>query len=182
MKKQVLFIQGAGAGAHEEDSKLVASLQKALGVDYEVWYPEVPNEDDPDKDVWMSQIEDEIAASDDQIILVGHSVGGYILIKYLSEGGPAKKPITGLFIIAAPFPGGDENWQIEGFSLPENFGAKLPAEAKIFLYHSPDDQTVPFAHLALYAKALPKAIVRQTSGGHQLNNDLSIVANDIKTL
>lgn len=179
MKKQVLFIQGAGEGAHEEDSKLVASLQKTLGVDYEVRYPTAPDEDDPDPDAWMSQIEREIAASDGPIILAGHSVGGYILLKYLSERGQSNKPIPGIFIIAAPYPGGDENWHFEGFSLPENFGAKLPANTKIFLYHSPDDQTVPFAHLALYGKALPKALVRQTSGGHQLNNDLSIVAKDI---
>lgn len=182
MKKQVLFIQGAGAGAHEEDNKLVASLQTALGDGYEVRYPEMPNEDDADSEAWALQIEKEIAASEGGIIVAGHSVGGYILIKYLTESSRPKRPITGVFIIAAPFPGGDENWRFEGFTLPENFGARLPAEAKIFLYHSPDDQTVPFPHLALYGKAIPKAVVRQTSGGHQLNNGLSIVAMDVKEL
>jgi hypothetical protein len=36
MKKQVLFVQGAGQGAHEEDAKLAASLGKELGPGYEV--------------------------------------------------------------------------------------------------------------------------------------------------
>ena len=41
MKKQVLFIQGGGDGGYEADTKLVASLQKALGKDYEISYPRI---------------------------------------------------------------------------------------------------------------------------------------------
>jgi len=179
MKRHVLFLQGGGNGAHEEDSKLVASLQKELGADYEVEYPRM-HEDAPDYEDWKVQISKEISGLHDEMILVGHSIGGYILIKYLSEEGSPNKAIIGICIIAAPFPGGDENWQFEGFSLPENFGAKLPADAKIYFYHSRDDQSVPFAHVALYSKELPMATVRETIGGHQLNNDLSVVAKDIR--
>jgi hypothetical protein len=45
VKKQVLFIQGAGAGAFKEDEKLAESLQKSLGSDYRVHYPAMPDED-----------------------------------------------------------------------------------------------------------------------------------------
>jgi uncharacterized protein len=182
VKKQVVFIQGGGAGAYEADGKLLASLRRALRANYEVKYPKMPNEDQPDYDSWGLQINKELAALDGEIILVGHSVGGYILIKYLTEGNVPKKQIIGICLIAAPYPGGDENWQFEGFSLSEDFGTKLPKDAKVFLYHSPDDQIVPFTHMALYAKKLTQATVRQTSGGHQLNNDLSIVAKDLKDL
>jgi hypothetical protein len=42
---------------------------------------------------------------------------------------------------------------------------------------------VPFAHLALYRQKLPQAAVCEiVSGGHQLNNDLTVVAKDIKSL
>jgi hypothetical protein len=42
---------------------------------------------------------------------------------------------------------------------------------------------VPFAHLAIYAKKLPQATIREFDGrGHQFNNDLSEVAADIKSL
>jgi len=41
MKKNVLFIHGAGEGAYEEDRLMVASLQDALGAAYEVHYPRI---------------------------------------------------------------------------------------------------------------------------------------------
>ena len=40
MKKPVLFIQGAGEGAYEEDRKLADSLQDALGAEYQVFVSE----------------------------------------------------------------------------------------------------------------------------------------------
>ncbi|HLW02957.1 MAG TPA: alpha/beta fold hydrolase [Ktedonobacterales bacterium] len=179
MGKEVVFIQGGGDGAYEVDRKLAASLQQALGTDYAVRYPQMPNEGDPDYVLWKGHIHREIAALQGEGILVGHSVGGYILVKYVSQEPLPDKPIRGICLIATPYPGGDEQWQFEGFSLPEGFGYKLPSNARIFLYHSPDDQTVPFAHMELYATHIPDAIVRETAGGHQLNNDLSVVADDI---
>lgn len=182
MNRQVLFIQGGGDGAYAEDAKLVESLRRELGDDYAVVYPQMPDEGSPDYDAWKAKISQELAALNGEIILIGHSVGGYILVKYLSEENDPQKPIIGIGIIAAPYPDGDENWHYEGFTLPEHFGANFPKGAKVFLYHSRDDQTIPFAHVSLYANEIPGAVVRQVSGGHQLGNDLSAVAADIKSL
>jgi len=45
-----------------------------------------------------------------------------------------------------------------------------------------DDTTVPFAHVKLYAKAIPRAIVRALPNrDHQLCNDLRDVAQDIES-
>jgi hypothetical protein len=62
MKQQILFIQGGGEGAYEADGKLVASLRNALGVAYEVLYPQMPNESDPDYGPWKGQIKKELSA------------------------------------------------------------------------------------------------------------------------
>jgi hypothetical protein len=35
---------------------------------------------------------------------------------------------------------------------------------RVFLCHSRDDDVVPFGHLALYARALPQATVRELDG------------------
>jgi uncharacterized protein len=51
----------------------------------------------------------------------------------------------------------------------------------VFLYHSRDDEVVPFAHLALYEAKLRQAAVRRFDGrGHQFRGDLSEVAGDIR--
>ena len=181
MNKQVMFIQGAGKGAHREDEKLVASLRRLLGREYDVHYPAMQNEDDPDYETWKVQIEKNLLELEGVVIVVGHSVGASILIKCLTE--VDTKKIAGIFLIAAPFWGG-EGWKYEGYetlALPEGHANQLPSNAPIFFYHSRDDEIVPFAHLALYAQKFPEATIRElNAGGHQLNNDLSEVAEDIK--
>jgi hypothetical protein len=92
MTKQILFIQGGGAGTHDDwDSKLVASLARELGQGYDIRYPRMPNEADPSYPAWKTALEHEIAALDDAAILVGHSLGGTILINALAEQAPVRK-------------------------------------------------------------------------------------------
>jgi predicted alpha/beta hydrolase family esterase len=184
VRRQILFIQGGGSGAHEEDEHLVASLRSALGASYEVHYPTMPREDDPDYKRWRAQIRKELAAMKGKVILVGHSLGGSFLLKCLSEE-KIKTGISGLFLIATPYWGGD-GWRYEGYeavTLPKDFASNLPKGAPIFFYHSRDDEVVPFSHLALYGEKLPWATIRVLDGrGHQLPSDSSEVAADIKSL
>ena len=100
-------------------------------------------------------------------------------MKYLAEE-QLEQPIAGLFLLAAPYFGGDEKWNYPEINLAPDFATKLPPIARIFLYHSRDDEVVPFAHLARYAAKLPQATIRQfDEGGHQIGNDLADVAEDI---
>lgn len=181
MTKQVLFIQGAGEGAYREDKKLADSLRQALGSAYDVHYPVMSDEGDAPYESWKQQVETELATLSGPVILVGHSVGASILAKCLTEI-EVDKAVAGIFLISTPFWGGD-GWQYEGYQkleLPKDVAARLPQDAQVFLYHSHDDETVPFNHLALYTHMLPKATVREVDGGgHQLNNDLTMVAKDI---
>jgi uncharacterized protein len=181
MKQQVLFIQGAGEGAYEEDEKLAASLQEALGAEYQVVYPKMPNEASPEDEAWMAQISKELASLEGKVILVGHSAGGGVLLKYLLKKN-VTKPITGIFLISTPY-WSPEDEEDNEYTLHEGFASHLPKGAPIFLYHSRDDEWVPFAHLALYAEKIPQATIREFEGrGHQFNNDLSEVAADIASL
>jgi predicted alpha/beta hydrolase family esterase len=181
MVKSILFIQGgAGEEDYAADSKLVDSLKKILGEDYTINYPPLPNESVPDFGR-SKQIGKEISHGDGEIILVGHSLGASMLLKYLSEN-EVKKKISGAFLISTPFWSGDEDWK-KGPKLKNNFAGTLPKNFPIFLYHCRDDEEVPFAHLALYRQKLSWATFREIpNGGHQLNNDLTIVASDIKSL
>ena len=182
VKKQVLFIQGGGRGAHDEwDNKLVDSLRRELGPDYDVRYPRMRKEADPSYTVWKAALEKEIADLDDGAILIGHSVGGTILINALAET-PPNRELAGIFLIAAPFvgPGG---WPSEDLKPTSNLAARLPAKTPIYLYHGSDDDTAPFAHVDLYERAIPGAIVHRLLGrNHQLNDDLAEVAAGVRVL
>jgi uncharacterized protein len=181
MRNHVLFIQGGGGDEdYNADAKLVASLREALGNAYTVHYPLLPNESSPDFGR-RKQIDKEISLIKGEIILVGHSLGASMLLKYLSENEVTRK-IAGIFLISTPYWSGQEDWQ-QGLKLHEDFPDKLPKNVPIFLYHCRDDEEVPFDHLSQYAHKLLRATIREIgSGGHQLNNNLSLVAKDIKSL
>ncbi len=92
------------------------------------------------------------------------------------------KKIIGIFHISTPFRSGNEDWQI-GLKLQGNFADKLPNEVPIFLYHCQDDEEIPFSSLDHYKQKVSQATFREIkSDGHQLNNDLTKVAIDIKSL
>jgi len=119
--------------------------------------------------------------ADAKLVLVGHSLGASMLLKYLSENKTSKK-IEGVFLVATPFWSGEEGW-VEGLKLRTDFPDKLPKDVPIFLYHSIDDKIIPVEHLLQYRERLREATVREIpTGGHQMNDDLTLVANDIKTL
>lgn len=178
MRQHVLFIHGAGG--YESDKNLAANLQNILGTAYEVRYPQMPTEEHSGYEAWKQHIETELAVLEGEVILLGHSLGGSILLKWLSEE-KTDMPIAGLFLLAPPF-WGTEGWQVSEYELEKHGGSKLPSELPVFVYHSHDDDIVPFAHLALYAETLPQATMHEfDGGGHRFNNDLSEIARDIKS-
>lgn len=180
MSVGVVFFHGAGTGAYDEDAELAGSLARHLGDDFSIDFPRLP-ENDPEDGPWLEAIAEAIARTSGPVVLVGHSVGGYLLLKYLAMN-RATTSIVAVCVIAAPFPGGGPAWTFDGFDLPDDVDGRLPTGAKVLLYASEDDRTVPFAHRDLYAAAIPRAITRTTSGGHQLGNDLRAVADDIRAL
>lgn len=185
MARRILFIHGAGGGAHKEDRALVDSLQENLGAAYSIHYPKMPQEDSPEYPLWKEQITEELAGLEDDLILVGHSLGASVLLKYLSEE-KFEQPVCGLFLLAPPY-WGAEDWQVEEYTLKDDFAASLPETVPLFFYHSRGDTIVPFSHLGYYRKALPQANFRELEkddeyGGHQLGDDLTEVAEDIRSL
>jgi len=181
-RREVLFIQGGGAGTHDEwDNKLVDSLQRELGDAYEIQYPRMPAEDDPSDAAWGVAISEAMATLEDGAIAVGHSVGGTLLIHSLSVR-PPDVALAAIVLLAAPFVGAG-GWPGDEFELPDNLGALVPAEVPVHLFHGLADDEVPPAHADLYGRAIPNADLHRLPGrDHQLGNDLSDVASVIRGL
>lgn len=182
MRHQLLFVQGGGVGAHDEwDDKLVESLRQELGPVYEIRYPRMPNEGSPSYPGWKAALEKELAGLNDGAILVGHSIGGTIMINALAENPPGRK-FGAIFLVAAPFVG-EGGWPADDWKPQCDLGDRLPRGVPVYLYHGLADDTAPPSHAELYARAIPVARLYRLPGrDHQLNSDLKEIAAMIKSL
>lgn len=182
-KKKVLFIHSAGAqGINQGSSNLVEFLREQLGEGYMLLNPEMPDPEKPDCTQWRIQIEKELSGLNEDVILIGHSLGGTVLIKCLSEG-ENYPSISGLFLIAAPFWGMEDDWQSKEYEFAEGFASKLPIQPSLFLYHSCNDPIVPSEHLTHYSDKLTDASYKILEGkDHYFKNGLTELVEDIKNL
>jgi predicted alpha/beta hydrolase family esterase len=176
-----VFVQGGGRDVHDSwDSRMVASLEQALGPGYAVHYPRMPDEGDPDPTAWKRAIARELSKMNDAVVLVGHSVGAAILLDYLADSDLGR--LSGVFLIAPPFIG-DGGWPSDKLRPTKELVADLPDGVPLHIYQGDHDDTVPLSHSRLFEKALPRAIVRRLADrDHQLDDDLSELARDITLL
>jgi uncharacterized protein len=179
--KQILFIHSAGPqDPGNGSSALIAHLKNSLNGHFNIIAPMMPDPEHPSYALWKMKLEKEFARADNDVVLIGHSLGGSVLLKYLSEEEVDKK-IKALFVIASPF-WGKENWRVKDYILDPDFGNKISnLVAQIYFYHSHDDELVPFDHLRQYQKRIPKAVIRAVNnGGHCFDKyDLSEFIADI---
>src|SRR4051812_42708242 len=130
----ILFVQGGGKGVHDQwDQSLVDSLERELGAGYSMRYPRMPDEEEPRYPKWRAALLDQFRALDEGAILVGHSVGGTVLVHLLAEERPELEA-GAIVLIAAPFIGAG-GWPSDDIEPRDDLGARLPAGVPIFLYH-----------------------------------------------
>lgn len=199
MKKQVVIIHGGGAfDSYAEYFSWLKSLKldfkrftqkgwkdsfnKKLGTDFEVVQPEMPNSMNAHYSEWKIWFEKFIPFFQKQVVLVGHSLGGIFLAKYLSENTFPKK-IHATFLIAAPFDDKDCTESLGDFKLLKSLTRFAKQGGKIFLYQSKDDASVPFVDVKKYQEEIPNAILRLfTDKGHFNQKSFPELLKDIKAL
>lgn len=150
-------------------------LQENLGNDFDVLSPQMPCALNVKYIEWKIWLEKLFPFLQDEIILLGHSLGGVFLAKYLAENAfPVK--IKAVFLLAAPFSEGD--------MLPPESLEKIEQQAKkIYLYHSKNDPVVPFADVEKYAAKLPGAEkVIFEDKGHFIDEEFPEIVEKLKNL
>ena len=178
----VLFVQGAGdINAPDGSLHLARYLAAELGPRFDVRAPEMPGADtDPRFGPWRNRIVDELGTMASEPVLVGHSLGGSVLLKYLADDTSAAHP-RAIFVVEAPW-WGAEGWDYAEFALPTEFASRLP-KVPVFLYHSVADPEVPISHLEIYASQLPAAKVRRLPGDdHSYVGGLPELVADIRAV
>ena len=179
-KKKILFVHSAGPqyGKGKGSYDLVKYLKTKLAGEFEILFPTIEKPNSPTYEKFKKMFASTFNDITEPIILVGHSLGGSTLLKYLSEEKPDIS-ITALFLVATPY------WKsnMKEFQLKENFQASLKNIPAIFLYHSKNDSEVPFEHLKFYETAFKTATVRELPGKeHSFSKGLPQLASDIKYL
>jgi len=102
------------------------------------------------------------------VILVGSSLGGAFLAKYLSEN-KFKKKILSTYLICAPFDNDlPEEDLVGGFKLKSDLSLIEKQSKNLTLMFSKDDNVVPVSHAEKFRKKLKNAniIIYKSKNGH----------------
>jgi hypothetical protein len=179
----VLVTHSAGPqGPGEGSEPFVARLREELGSDFDVSFPIMPHPEEPHYAPWSERFGQILDESDEPLVVVGHSLGGSVFLKRLAETGDHES-VAGLVLVATPLWGRDEEWERE-WALPEGWPGPETELPPTFLFHSRDDEEIPFSHLDLYAALFPDASVHPLDGnGHLFDHgDLSQILDAIHAL
>jgi predicted alpha/beta hydrolase family esterase len=165
--------------ANRQDWK--SHLNEYLGEGYEIIFPRMPNSQNAKYAEWKIWFERHFPFVQDDIILIGHSLGALFLVRYLSENNFPKK-IKAVLLVAAPNDMDDAQGRWE-FGVPKEFSKLTAQGGKIIFYHSKDDKIVPFSELAKYQNLLPSATYRIFEDrGHFNQETFPELVADIKSL
>jgi len=199
MKKvQILFIHGGMTFKCHEDyldylrnrdvsieKKIKWSgdyLERELGENFEIIHLNMPLKENSKYEEWKIHFEKYVELLDGEGILIGNSLGGIFLAKYLSENLIPKKIIS-LYLVAPPF---DDSLQGEdlvgGFELGSDLSMIKENCEDIKLLFSRDDEVVPVEHAEKYKEKLDNAelTIYEDKNGHFKVEEFPELATMIK--
>ena len=142
--------------AETQSKRWNRNLQNSLGDDFNVIQPIMPSKNNAKYKEWKIWFEKIFPHIQEGSVLIGHSLGGTFLIKYLSEH-DFPYVITATHIVAAPYDDKGADYSLADFTLPNTLRKFTTQAGKIFLYHSKDDPVVSFTNFEKYTQILPDA-------------------------
>lgn len=113
-------------------------------------------------------------------ILLGHSLGGFIILQYLEAIEMTETP-RAVILVAAP-------WKVSKPELRRLFIAELDADVLMWkarefvVVHSKDDQLVPFEHGERLAETLKARLIETDGDGHYMNEQYPVLVDIIKKI
>ncbi len=136
-----------------------STLQESLGERFDVLAPKMPGADNAQYALWSLWFSRIIPLLHDNLILIGHSLGGIFLVRYLGENA-IDLPIRATILIAPPF-GDTPDESLASFRLPEDTSSLFTHFSKqageVHILHSTDDPVVPYEHAARFKETLQGA-------------------------
>lgn len=160
-------------------------LIEELGDDYYFDSPSMPNKDNAKYDEWKIWFERHLSDVQQNVILIGVSLGAMFLAKYLIENNLPVE-IKGLFLLAGPcgYFDDDNGNDCISFGFQQSDLGKIKGKCeKIIIMHSEDDFVVPYESALEYKKHLPDAeLVTFTDKNHFLIEEFPELLEHIRSL
>lgn len=183
MAIDLLFIHSAGSQLQGSgSSQFLAWLKAEFGNKFNIIAPSMPLPENPNYEDWKLELTGLFATLGDKAVVVGHSLGGSSVLKYLTENS-VEQDIQGLFVVAAPYWGADANWDQDIFKFQDNEPAEIDKVEKMYIYHSKSDQVVPFQHQSRYSEKFPLAMAISIEGAdHIFSEPVAALIQDLDTM
>lgn len=124
--------------------------------------PQFPDPKNPVISDWLKTFGDAIGVPDDQLVLVGHSLGCSIILKYLSNL-ETDTTIAGIVLVAGM--ASTESWKPEGLYPLDFERVKTAARKRICIYSGDDDKVLPERTKEL-AKLIDAELILDAGKGH----------------
>lgn len=157
-------------------------LIKKLGKNFEVIRPRMPLQDNAKYEEWKIHFERHLPFLKNNLVLIGSSLGGIFLAKYLSENKFPKK-ILSTYLICPPFDNTLFNEELTGgFKLKKDLSLIEKNTEKLCLMFSRDDDVIPLSHAEKYRKKLSKAkiIIYKSKNRHFFVSEFPEIIKMIK--
>lgn len=143
-------------------------MDEKLGKKFEIIRPRMPLSEDAKYEDWKINFARYIPYLRNNVILIGSSLGGIFLAKYLSENKFPKR-ILATYLVCPPFDDTcfDEDL-VGGFELKKNLSLIEKNCEDVTLMFSKDDDDVPVEHAEKYRAKLKKSkiIIYKSKNGH----------------
>jgi len=143
-------------------------LKNNLGNNFIMIKPRMPLQDYAKYSDWKIHFERYFPYLKDNLILIGTSLGGIFVAKYLSENKFPRK-ILSTYLICPPFDNTVKGEDlVGGFKLKSDLSMIEKNCKKITLMFSKDDRLIPLSHAKKYKKKLKdaKIIIYKSKNGH----------------
>lgn len=162
-------------------------LKNSLGKDFEIIKPKMPLREDAKYEEWKIHFERFFPQLRNDIILIGGSLGGIFLAKYLSENKFPNK-IRATYLICPPFDNTLEGEDlVGGFKLKADLSLLEKNSKNLYLMFSKDDDVVPVSHAEKYRKKLKNVeiIIFESKNGHfnisEFPEIVKMIKGDVKS-
>lgn len=175
--KHIVFVHSAGVQSKTTGSNPLINKIQSHVFGYEWHISDYPREQGQIYEAWLEVLLKDLATINDEdtVVLIGHSFGGSVIMKYLTENEIVHK-VKQVIMIGSPFWGHDEKFSDPLNKLKSDASKHLGKDIEVYHIQSTDDDRVDFSHQAAWKNAFPRLeTIQLNAGQHEFHDGIEVL-------